>query len=547
MDVEGLGRSMAEVTAVLRMRQQETTGTGERTMKTATYTVSVLWIAGLLSSPAYTQTFWHGVNIEDAGVFAEDMEAIHNAIKAGMTDLAPTPTGFPTGDMVDDDHRGLRIYKPDKTWDGYTLLNCFTSTGTEKNGNNVLIDMRGDIVNEWMFPGAGYLSAAKPLPGGCIAGSSVDPEAPMPGGGKVTQLNWDGEVVKQWDTNMHHDHEREGSPCGYYAPGADPMVDGGKVLALESTRPDPDETKHISRKFIKDDMIRELDWNGNELFRWECWKHFDQLGLCEWAKAGLDLGCNYEGPDFMVDMLPEDWSHGNAVAWCGPNKWYDAGDLRFHPDNIIADFRSLNITIIIARHDHPDGQWKQGDIVWRLGPDYCTASDNYKVGQIIGQHQAHMIPRGLPGEGNMLIFDNGGAAGYGALIKGLRDAEGNALGSWPNTYRLFSRVIEIDPTTKQVVWEYKQPKLSEDRDDDGKILGDEKLFFSNLMSGMQRLPNGNTLITEADVGRVFEVTSSGEVVWEYVPTWFDAEAFMGVAIYRAYRVPYEWVPEGTTK
>jgi len=257
----------------------------------------------------------------------------------------------------------------------------------------------------------------------------------------------------------------------------------------------------------------------------------------------MDLGRNYEGPDFMADMLPEDWSHGNDVAWCGSNKWYEAGDLRFHPDNIIADFRSLNIIIIIARHDHPKGNWKEGDVIWKLGPDYSEASDDYKVGQIIGQHHAHIIPKGLPGEGNMLIFDNGGAAGYGALIEGLRDADGNPLGTWPNKFRMYSRVIEINPVTKQIVWEFKQPKLSEDLDGDGKILGNEKLFFSNLMSSAQRLPNGNTFICESDPGRVFEVTQSGEVVWEYAPTWFDPEGFMGVSVYRAYRVPYSWVPK----
>jgi hypothetical protein len=506
-----------------------------------TFLVLIIMVV-FVSEPVYPQGFWYGADIADSGMSCEDMEAIHNTIKVGMTDLAPTPTGFPTSDSLNDAHRGLRVYESDKTWNGYTLFNCFTGTGTEKNGNNVLIDMDGNIVNEWTFTGMAYMSAAKALPGGNIVGSMVDPNSDS-GGGKLTQLNWNGEIVKQWETNGHHDHEREGSPCGYYAPGAEPMVEGGKVLVLESTRPDPEQTKRISVKFIKDDRIRELDWNGNELFRWQCWEHFDELGLDEWAEAGMDLGCNYEGPDFMADMLPEDWSHGNDVAWCGPNKWYDDGDLRFHPDNIIADFRSLNITIIIARHDHPEGNWKEGDIIWKLGPDYSQVGDDYKVGQIIGQHHAHIIPKGLPGEGNMLIFDNGGAAGYGALIEGLRDADGNPLGTWPNKFRLFSRVLEINPVTKQIVWEFKQPKLSEDLDGDGKILGNEKLFFSNLMSSAQRLPNSNTLICESDPGRVFEVTQSGEVVWEYAPTWFDPEGFMGVSIYRAYRIPYSWVPE----
>jgi len=53
-----------------------------------------------------------------------------------------------------------------------------------------------------------------------------------------------------------------------------------------------------------------------------------------------------------------------------------------------------------------------------------------------------------------------------------------------------------------IVWEYK---------------GDEKNKFFSLASGScQRLPNGNTLITESDRGRVFEVTPQGQIVWEYV-------------------------------
>jgi hypothetical protein len=511
-------------------------------MRRRTRLLIVACVTLFLPSLALGQAFWHGTDIADAGMAPEDMKAIHDAInKVDWIKLADTAIGFPTGDDVNDAHRGLRIYEPNETWDGYTLLDCFVPTGSDPNGNNVLIDMKGNIVNAWMIPGAGFFTAVKPLPGGQVVGNWVYPD--MDGGGKLTQVNWAGEIVHQWDTVGHHDHEREGSTCGYYAPEAEPMVEGGKVLVIEDTYPDPSLTGHVSVKPLKDDLIRELDWDGNEIFRWQTWEHFEQLGLDAWARVGLDQGRCFMGPDFMADMLPEDWTHGNSVAWCGPNKWYDAGDLRFHPDNIIADFRSLNITIIIARHDHPEGKWVAGDIVWRLGPDYSTAGDDFMVGQIIGQHQLHMIPRGLPGEGNLLIFDNGGQAGYGAYIQGLKDADGNPLGTYPNKFRLFSRVLEVNPVTKQVVWEFKQPRPSEDLDGDGKILGNEKLFFSNLMSGMQRLPNGNTLICEADPGRVFEVTQAGKVVWEYAPDWLQPGGPFVAAVYRAYRVPYSWVPQ----
>ncbi len=64
-----------------------------------------------------------------------------------------------------------------------------------------------------------------------------------------------------------------------------------------------------------------------------------------------------------------------------------------------------------------------------------------------------------------------------------------------------SRVLEIDPNTQQVHWSYEQP--------DGG-------FYSRTCGAAQRLANGNTLITETDYGRAFEVTTTGEIVWEYL-------------------------------
>ena len=76
-----------------------------------------------------------------------------------------------------------------------------------------------------------------------------------------------------------------------------------------------------------------------------------------------------------------------------------------------------------------------GKIVWRIGPDYSKDTEvGQKLGQIIGMHNAHMIPQGLPGEGNILVFDNGGYAGYGLL-------------GIPARYlRFYSRVIEFNPS-----------------------------------------------------------------------------------------------------
>ena len=65
------------------------------------------------------------------------------------------------------------------------------------------------------------------------------------------------------------------------------------------------------------------------------------------------------------------------------------------------------------------------------------------------------------------------------------------------------------------------------------------VFYSPYVSSAQRLPNGNTLICEGDCRRIFEATSDHETVWEYVlPPNIDENYS-----YRAYRVPYDWVPQ----
>ena len=151
------------------------------------------------------------------------------------------------------------------------------------------------------------------------------------------------------------------------------------------------------------------------------------------------------------------------------------------------------------------------------------------AGQFSGQHDAHLIPVGLPGAGNLLLFDNQGEAGYPPAELATNSG---------------SRVLEIDPVTKQIVWEY----AGEDSDRPNWT------FSSTFISSARRLPNGNTLIDEGMNGRFFQVTRKGEIVWEFVNPWFAKSVVGGVKnpvttnwVYRAQPVPYEWVPQGTPR
>ncbi len=232
---------------------------------------------------------------------------------------------------------------------------------------------------------------------------------------------------------------------------------------------------------------------------------------------------NFRGGSLVEDSPSVgDWMHINSMSALGPNKWYDAGDERFHPDNIIMDGRETNIIFIVSK--------KTGKIVWKVGPEYGNGHPEQKLGWIIGQHHAHMIPRGLPGEGNILVFDNGGWAGYGAPNAGAKDGTKSAL-------RDYSRVLEFDPVTLDIVWQYT-PK------EGGFVIPlDACRFYSPFISSAQRLPNGNTLITEGSDGRVIEVTAEHEIVWEYICPYRTAENGKMNFIYRAYRAPYHWVPQ----
>jgi hypothetical protein len=423
------------------------------------------------------------------------------------------PTVFPTG---------VTLYNPDRAWSGYTLLQA-AEVGA------ILIDPHGREVQLWNglqgFPN-------KLLPGGQVFGSRGHraPQVAVQDQIDLVQIDWDGNVVwkfdhleevsdpgqpRRWVARQHHDFQREGNPVGYYVPGQDPLTESGKTLILvhqDVSNP------AISDKLLLDDRFIEVDWTGNIIWSWSPNEHFEELGFDDAALSVLQRDPNVRPAGGGIG----DWLHINSVSWVGPNKWYDAGDERFHPENIIWDAREANIIAITAR--------TTGKIVWKIGPRYDGTEAEIALGWIIGQHHAHIIPEGLPGAGNLLVFDNGGWAGYGEPNPGSPSGKLNAL-------RDYSRVLEIDPTTLSIVWQYT-PKEA------GFIQPlDASRFYSPFISSAQRLPNGNTLITEGSDGRVIEVTEDHQLVWEYIsPYWGKGHLSLNL-VYRAYRYPYSWVPQ----
>ena len=158
--------------------------------------------------------------------------------------------------------------------------------------------------------------------------------------------------------------------------------------------------------------------------------------------------------------------------------WGSANDLTSSSDGrtFLISFRVLDTVALVDR--------STGEITWKWGP-----------GNISHQHHPTYLDNG-----NVLLLDNG------AHRRGLS----------------YSRVVEVDPATSEIVWQYQgSPMVS---------------FFTHFTGGAQRLPNGNTLITEGQTGRLFEVTPVGEIVWEYVsPIVVPSQFGMANGVFRAHR------------
>ncbi len=418
---------------------------------------------------------------------------------------------------------GVTCYNPAKACSGLTVFQA-PELGA------MLIDMNGTEHKLWKgvkgFPN-------KIFPNGTLM-TSLGERNPIHGHQDQTdlvQIDWEGNIQwlyekleyiedegeePQWMSRQHHDYQRDGSPTGYYAPNLEPKLDSGNTLILSHRNL---VCPKISDKELIDDYIIELDWEGNIVWEWLMSDHFDEIGFTDASKKAL-----YNNPnlDTLTGKIVDagDWAHVNSMSYLGPNKWFDKGDERFNPENIIIDCRSLNFCAIISK--------KTGEFVWKMGPYYDTPELKH-IGYIIGQHHVHMIPQGLPGAGNILLFDNGGWAGVDAPNPSAPDGTRAVR-------RDYSRVLELDPTTFEIVWQYTPAEAG------FTMLLDAQRFYSPFISNAQRLINGNTLICEGSNGRVFEVTPEHEIVWEFVNPYKNPRLNMNM-VYRAYRVPYEWVPQ----
>ena len=331
---------------------------------------------------------------------------------------------------------------------------------------------------------------------------------PMFGDGTVLLLDMEGNEVHRWSMPF---------PPGDYGY----LLENGNLFYLGKT-PERPPGMFFAWSIFDGGTMMEVDWDGNVV-----WEHRDlahhhdgrrtksggavyltieplpedvhanvQGGLPDsehegrmWADRIVEVDArgqiiwewrSWEHLDPQTDIitptdLRDEWTHGNTVVPLAD------GD-------VMVSFRNIST---VARIDRATGEF-----VWKLGHELLAQ-----------QHDPSLLENG-----NVLLFNNGSRRRAHPLV--------------------YSSVMEIEPESGRVVWEY--------RDQSGLMN-----FYSSYISGAQRLPNGNTLICEGMTGRIFEVTPEREIVWEYVnPHFFEAPVF-GVtnAVFRAFRYGPERFPQ----
>lgn len=305
----------------------------------------------------------------------------------------------------------------------------------------------------------------------------------------------EGRIVYQWrhpDGIQHLKLLPDGNLLAHGVPpetGEGQEQIGGNAPVMYELDPSSQVVWQYDDPYMHHDYQR-LD-NGNTL-------------LCRWAKLPPGVAREVKGgwtspkdPDWMwADEIREiDRSGATVREWrswehlstehhvkCpleSRKEWTHLNSLELTPTgDWLLSFRLTDTVVRV------DGQ--TGDVRWRWGP-----------GVLSHQHHAQWLDNG-----NVLIFDNGCHR---------REAPS------------FSQIVEVDPETSEIAWTYKaQPILA---------------FYSFMVSGCQRLANGNTAITEGATGRIFEVTKDGETVWEYVSPWLMESRFgPATAVFRSYRI-----------
>ena len=373
---------------------------------------------------------------------------------------------------------GVTALDPQLTQEGYVLsydtrpyfndIEVTKRTKSPSTDEVLLINLRGEVVHKWNLKG--YMPMrVRLLPNGNLAFLNLSkPYALAPQVMAATkqatdkeftaaliEMDWSGKVVWRYNTFEGYHHDFRKLDNGNYIVISADLLPGDVQAKVQSLN--NQWWPNYERAAIKlgGCTLEEVTPDGKVVWKWKSWEHLD-INRFSPLNAAVD------------------WTHGNTIAPLPANKYFDAGDKRFKPGNLIYNPRNLDMVCIIDK--------ETGKVVW-------TYSGKY-LGGVAHPHDTTMIPKGYPGEGNILIYDNG-------LFPRHRDHSGQSF------------ILEVNPVSGETEWKYETVGYSNMR------------FFSKTNGVTQKLSGGNVFVTEDNTGRVFQIKpdkkhpDGGEIVWEY--------------------------------
>jgi hypothetical protein len=362
---------------------------------------------------------------------------------------------------------------------GYTLFAPNNSKTT------YLIDVDKNIVHRWSHNRSGGY-AVYLLENGHILRTAQASNGYINGGGSqgyVQEVDWDGNLVWEFlyssSTYLaHHDIE--------------PMPNGN-VLIIAWEVKSATEAKAAGRRSSSavwpDHVIEVEKSSSNIVWEWHTWDHLVQDYDATKANYGVvanhpelidaNLGSSSGGPGGGGD-----WQHINGISY---NPTLDQIVISSH--NMSEIYVIDHSTTTAEAKGHTGGKYgKGGDILYRWGKPANYDATGSQYFSVI--HCPSWIPYDYPNGGDILIFNNGTDQRASSIVEITTPvtADGNY------TFTPGSGYGPASPT-----WTYSNGSS----------------FYSSNEGCCQRLPNGNTLITDPDNGYLFEVNQAGQKVWEY--------------------------------
>ena len=401
-------------------------------------------------------------------------------------------------------------------YDGYALLSPV------RDKYVYLMDNDGRVIHTWTIDGVDGVQEGHLLEDGRLI-VVVYRIGAAPGGipdsGEIREYTWDGELLWETrftdlETRQHHaiDIMPNGNILailwGYYS------LDEAAAMGLD---PELIDNWFQEALYLSPDQIIEIDrLTGAWVWQWNSWDHLVQDRAPDLPNYGaiaehpqrIDINYHFWFLQGSADIDGSDWMHTNSVHY---NPELD--------QVVLSVWRFDELWIIDHRAPTEEAAGSAGDLLYRWGnPAAYQQGDPTADRQLFRQHDAQWIEAGLPGEGNILLFNNrhnpGAEDEYSSVMELKLPLRADGSYDWEQE--------------AEIVWSYAA---------DG--------FHSSILSGAQRLPNGNTLITEGHSGRLIEVTAAGETVWEFVTPLLGTDPpppdmLPNYALFRVHKYPPDY-------